>query len=430
MGRKPKRETRSLEDPKVPISDAGVLRIFGLDGLAAATDVPVTVRSALRVPAVWAAVNFISGTLASLPLHLYRRVPEGRERVTGPLALVLADAVNDETSSFRWRKSLFDAVFTHGRGFSFIERAATGRVLNLWNLDPTKMSVARQDGRTLYRYSDGGRPVTYAAAEIIDLPFMLAPDGLHSLSPVHDHADTIGLAIAATQWGGRFFQNGGVPPFAITGPFQSAGSLQRAADDMDASVRKAAKDRRLALTLPRGLEIKSIGSDPEKTQLVELKRFLIEEVARIYSLPPVFLQDLTHGTFSNTEQQDLHFVKHTLRRWAEQFEQELNLKLFGRTSNRQYAELEMDGVLRGDFATRMNGYAQAVQNAILRPNEVRALENRPDDPAGGLLMIQSGTAPVRTLAATPDPPDPPDRPDPPEPPAATDAKGADDDSAG
>lgn len=154
----------------------------------------------------------------------------------------------------------------------------------------------------------------------------------------------------------------------------------------------------MALVLPAGLDIKELGTDAQKSQMVELKQFLIEEIARIYSLPPVFLQDLTHGTFSNTEQQDLQLVKHTIKRWVEAFEQELNLKLFGRGKPRYFVEMNMDGLLRGDFKTRMDGYAQAIQSGVLKPNEARRKENLPDDPAGDMLMIQGATVPIMTVS--------------------------------
>jgi HK97 family phage portal protein len=123
-----------------------------------------------------------------------------------------------------------------------------------------------------------------------------------------------------------------------------------------------------------------------------LQRFSIEQIARIYSLPPVFLQDLTHGTFSNTEQQDLHFVKHTVKRWVEQFEQEMNLKFFGRGSD-FYVEFNVDGLLRGDLKSRMEAYAVSIQNAIRTPDEIRAIENLPAKGATDLL-IQGATVPL------------------------------------
>ena len=146
------------------------------------------------------------------------------------------------------------------------------------------------------------------------------------------------------------------------------------------------------MALPLGHELKTIGLSPENMQLIELQRFSIEQIARIYSLPPVFLQDLTHGTFSNTEQQDLHFVKHTVKRWVEQFEQEMNLKFFGRGSD-FYVEFNVDGLLRGDLKSRMEAYAVSIQNAIRTPDEIRAIENLPAMGATELL-IQGATVPL------------------------------------
>lgn len=386
-------EARSVEDPRVPISNRAILTFFGLDESNAAGEL-VTVESALGVPAIWAAVNFMAGTLAGLPLHLYRRTRQGRERASGELAILLHEAVNDETSSFDWRKRLFDQVFTVGRSVTFIERNGANRPINLWLLEPEGVTVRRVNGRRLYDYQDGTRKITYEASEVIDIPFMLKHDGLKHRSPILANANAVGLAQAVTKYGAKFFADGGVPPFAIEGPFQSPAAMQRAAEDLQDAVRKAAKDKRLALSLPQGHTIKQLGTDPEKAQMVELQRFVVEQIARIYSLPPTFLQDLTHGTFSNTEQQDLHFVKHTLRRWIEQFEQEVNLKLFGRRSNTQYVEMNVDALLRGDFKTRMDGYATAIQNAILEPGEVRELENRPRRPGDDVLLIQGATVPL------------------------------------
>lgn len=390
--RKP--EARSVD---VTQASPNFLEVFGLQNTA--SGVSVTTETALGVPAVWAAVNFTGGTIAGLPLNLYRRGANGtRERVTDdPLASILHDAVNDELSSFAWRKALFENVFTGGRGLTFIERNGAGRVMNLWPLNPAWVTVKLHDGRRSYHYREpGAGPKTYAAREIIDIPFMMKPDGVGHRGPIATNRDVIALAIAATQFGSRFFQNGGVPPFAVTGNFQTGKSMTRAADDLADAVKAAAKDQRQALVLPAGLDIKPLGADAAKSQLIELKKFLVEEIARIYSLPPTFLQDLSHGTFSNTEQQDLHFAKHHIKRWVEAFEQELNLKLFGRSDRTMFVELNMDGLLRGDFATRMAGYATGINNALLVPNEARRMENRPDLPGGDVLLIQGATVPLGT----------------------------------
>lgn len=397
-----KEERGEVPAGSVPVSASNFLEIInGMGAGASASGISVTTENALGVPAVWAAVNFLSGTLAGLPLQVYRKTREGRERVSTGIAPILHDAVNDEMSSFEWRKYIFDNVLTGGRSLTFIERNAQNKVMNLWPLDPAGVSVKLTGWTKTYTYTDSGGKKTYAASEIIDIPFMLKANRVDHRGPIQTGRDAIGLAIAATQFGSKFFQNGGVPPFAITGKFQSATAMKRAGEDMQEAVRNAAAEGRQSLVFPDGLDIKPLGVDAEKSQLVELKRFCIEEIARLYSLPPVFLQDLTHGTFSNTEQQDLQFVKHTLKRWVEQVEQELNLKLFGRANNRQFVEFNVDGLLRGDFATRMSGYATGIQNAMLTPNEVRRKENMPDMDGGDTLLVQGATVPIQNQLALP-----------------------------
>lgn len=391
------RKSESRDGVTVTQSSPEFLQVLGLDAfLETASGDPVTVESALGVPAVFSAVNFLAGTIAGIPRHVYQRGDDGtRSRVKNSLSEILHDVANDEASisAFDFFKWLMEQALTGGRGVAYIERGADNLVRNLWPLDPGKLTIKRANGQRKYHYRDGGKVVTYDAGEVLDLPFMLKADGVTHRSPIMTNRETIAMAQAMTRYGAAFFRNGGVPPFAVTGGFKSGAAMGRAADDLEESVRKAAKEKRVALVLPTGLEIKPIGGDPDKNQMIEAQRFMVEQVARIYSMPPVFLQDLTHGTFSNTEQQDLHFVKHTVKRWVEQIEQELNLKLFGRGS-RYFVEFSMDGLLRGDFKTRMDGYAQAIQNAILTPNEVAALENRPPRPGGNDLLIQGATVPL------------------------------------
>lgn len=406
MGKKHKRRnkaTAAAPESRATVTQASsdFIQVLGLRDFlgASASGITVTTEKALGVPAVWAAVNFIAGTVAGLPLHVFRKSSDGRKRVTTGIAHVLQGAVNDELSSFAWRKHMMECVLTGGRSFTFIERNKLNKVTDLWPLEPSKVTVRMKDWRRTYEYRDGGKVRTYDAAEILDVPFMLKADGLNHAGPINSCRDAIALSIAATDYGSRFFQGGGVPPFAVTGNFQSGGAMQRAADDLAAAVSSAATEERLALVLPSGLEIKQIGGDPEKAQFVELKRFMIEEIARAYSIPPTFLQDLSHGTFSNTEQQDLHFVKHTIKRWVEQLEQEMNLKFFGRDA-KQYVEFNVDGLLRGDYKTRMEGHAQSIQNGIATPNEVRELENRPRLDGGDNLMIQGATVPLVSQEGT------------------------------
>lgn len=393
----PPAETRASVSGSVTqaSADAEILRLFGLSVIGDG-EIAVTIESALGVPAVWAGVNFLAATVAGLPLKVFRRTDKGPEVYKRhPLTNILGGVANieDLQSSFDLRKWMMEQVLTGGRGLVFIERNAIGKILNLWPLDPTRVTIRRVDRRKVYEVRDGRPVVTYQASEVLDIPYMLTADGFTHRSPILTNRDVIGLAQAVTAYGKRFFLNGGVPPFAITGNFQSGAAMGRAAEDLDAAVRKSTKDARQALVLPQGLTIQPIGTDAEKAQMIEAQRFLIEQIARIFSLPPVFLQDLTNGTYSNTEQQDLHLVKHTIRRWVEQVEQEMTLKFFGRGSA-LYVEHVLDGLLRGDFKTRLEGIARAIQTSQMTPNEGRALENRPAMKGGDQLLIQGATVPL------------------------------------
>ena len=388
-------EARSLEDPTATNSTKDFLSVMGWGDFAAAAGVTVNVDTAMGVPAIWAAVNFIGGTLAGLPLHVYRKTDAGRERVTEGFGATINTAVNDEMSSFEWRKYMFEQVLTGGRSITYIERDKGGKVRNLHPVDANGVLVERKVTRQgftakTYRYNQR----VFKSRDIIDLTFMVKANQIDQRGPIATNKDAIGMAIAASQYGAKAFQSGGIPPAVLQGPFQSGAAASRASEDVAAATAKLAKEGRPIMALPLGHELKSVGFSPEQMQLIELQRFSIEQIARIYSLPPIFLQDLTRSTFTNSEQQDLHFVKHTLKRWIEQAEQEMNLKLFGRRSD-QYVEFNVDGLLRGDFKTRMEAHATTIQNGIRTPNEVRDLENMSARDEGDDLMIQGATVPIK-----------------------------------
>jgi len=400
--------SRSLENPSVPLSDpAGLAALFGDDyGSTSSADVTVTIDGALGVPAIWGAVNFLSNTLATLPLHIFT-TGDDPARVTGPLADLLRDSPCEGWASFAWRRYLWDQVFTGGRFVGFIERNGRGEVLNIWPLEPDRVTVERRGGIVRYLHRDGARTVVYGPSEVIDISFASKPDQIGHRSPIFTNRDSIGQMIAIERYAARFFRDGGVPPMVLQGPMSTPASVKHAADDLWAAFKRGFKGNRNVVTIPLGHELKALGFEPLKGQMIEARKFGVVQAGRIYSLPPVFIQDLERATFSNTEQQDLHLVKHTIAHWARQFEDELNLKLFGRTGRKMTVRLNLDGLLRGDFKTRMDGHATAIQHGISTPNEARKLENRGDLDGGNVLYIQGATVPMAGQTA-PVPPPPPD----------------------
>jgi HK97 family phage portal protein len=393
-------ETRdSIENPTVPVSSENFMAFFGVQS----ANLPnVTIDNALAVPAVLAAVAFLSRTLASLPLHAYRDTKEGPKKVGGKLETVVHDAPNDEQDSFKFRQWFWQQVFTGGRGLAWIERAPQG-IEALWPMDPTKTVIKRVGGKTVYQFADSGRPVReYPASDVIDVPFMLKPDGIKHYGPISKASKAIQLAIAMNDYGSNFFAGGGVPPLALTGPLPAgAEAMKRAQADIKRSVDAAKNANEPVFPIPPGYNLAPVGLDPAKGQMIEARRFQVEEIARAYQLPPVFLQDLTRATFTNAEQQDLHLVKHLIGQWAEAFEGELNLKLFGRSNNSRYVEHNLDGLLRGDYKTRMEGMSRAVQTGLLTPNEGRALDNRQPMDGGDKLYIQGATVPLNMAGTQP-----------------------------
>lgn len=370
----------------------GFLELVGIK-----TPASVSMEQALGVPAVWAAVNFIAGTIAGLPLQVYERRANGEkvkvaDTAANPVVNVLHYSVNDSLSSFQWRFDKFVSVLTEGRGVSYIERDERGRVINLYPM-PCAGVKRLPNGRKQYSVVTGTQKTYYDEMDVIDLTFMLHEDRLQHRSPLRQCAVAIGKAVNANEYGSKLFANGGLPAFALTGPFSGGKAAIRASADIAEATKKAAKEGGNVLAIPLGHDLKPLSSSPENMQLVQTQEFAVVEVARIYSLPPTFLQDLSRATFSNSEQQDLHLVKHTLKRWVEQFEAELNLKIFGRNS-RRFAEFNVDGLLRGDYQTRMNGNSMAIQTGQLTPNEARAMDNRPPLDGGDKLYIQGATVPL------------------------------------
>ncbi|WP_296584242.1 phage portal protein [Xanthobacter sp.] len=381
----------TIENPTIPVSAENFLAFFGV---SSANLPAVSIDSALAVPAVWAAVAFLSRTLAAIPLHPYRRTKNGPEKLEGKLAIVVHENPNPEMDSFKFRQWFWQQVFTGGRGLAWIERNGPG-LEAFWPMDPRKTTVKRAAGKTVYRFEDK----EYPAADVIDVPFMLRSCGLKHYGPIAMAGKAIQLALAMNNYGSNFFAGGGVPPLALVGPLpQGPDGMKRALADVHRSIEEAKSSEKPLFPLPPGHELKPVGFDPSKGQMVEARRFQIEEIARAYQLPPVFLQDLSRATFTNAEQQDLHLVKHLIGQWAAALEGEMNLKVFGRMNNGRYVKHNLDGLLRGDFASRMTGYATSIQNAVRTPNEVRALEDLPAHPEGNNLLLQGATVPLGTTA--------------------------------
>jgi HK97 family phage portal protein len=380
----------SLTGQSIERPNSNLLSVLGIGDVALPA---VTIESALTVPAVWAAVSFLSRTLAALPLHAYRNTDGKGARIEGGLETLIHEAPNPEWTSFKLRQHFWQQVFTGGRGLLYIERSGSN-IIGLYPIDPTKATITRSPlGQTTYTVGSK----VYQASEIVDVPFMLRADGLCHYGPISQGAAVIQLALSMNSYGANVFARGGVLPLAVVGPPGSGPEVtKRMVNDIAQLIQVAKDEGKQLFPLPTGYDIKQIGFDPEKGQMVEGQRFAVEQIARLYNMPPVFLQDLTNGTFSNTEQQDLFFVKHLVGQWAQALEEEMNLKLFGQRNGGRYVEHNLDGLLRGDFKTRADAVAALVNAAVYKPNEGRKYMGQEEDsnPAADKLYIQGATVPL------------------------------------
>ncbi|MEM6681804.1 MAG: phage portal protein [Pseudomonadota bacterium] len=355
----------------------------------------VTVDAALKVPAVSAAVKRLSETLAACHIGLYRRSGMAVTPVSGTLNTMLADAPNETQTSFKFRRYLWRQVFTHGRGMAYIERNANGTPRSLFGLDVTKVTVHRQDERLHYTY---GRR-RYEASDVIDITWADKDDMTGALSPIIENRRAIALAIAMNDYAAHYFAGGGVPPLSLEGPMPTgAEAMKRQMEDIMRAINTAKDSNQPVFPMPPGHALKPVGLDPDKGQMVAALEFQIEEIARGFGIPPVFLQDLRRGTYSNTEQQDLSYVKHTITPWAEDLEEELNLKFFGRSSRSRFYMHDLESISRGDTRTRTESNERAIFSGQKTVNEIRTKQGDPAVDGGDQPLVQSAMIPLNQVS--------------------------------
>ena len=358
----------------------------------------VNERSAMQMTAVYACVRILSESIASLPVHLYQYESEGNKAkaVKHPLYRILHDEPNPEMTSFVFRETLMTHLLLWGNAYAQIIRNGKGEVIGLYPLMPNRMTVDRDVfGRICYCYqmqdSDAhtGKTgnVTLKPSDVLHIPG-LGFDGLVGYSPIAMAKNAIGLSIATEEYGARFFANGATPggilefPGTVKNPESIRESWNKGFSGNNA--------HKVAI-LEEGMKYTPISISPEQAQFLETRKFQIDEIARIFRVPPHMVGDLEKSSFSNIEQQSLEFVKYTLEPWIIRWEQSLNRALLSETEKPDYfVKFNVDGLLRGDYQSRMNGYAIARQNGWMSANDIRSLEQLdliPDELGGNLYLI-------------------------------------------
>ena len=359
----------------------------------------VTERSAMQMTAVYSCVRILAEAIAGLPLQLYRYTDTGdkEKAIEHPLYLLLHDEPNPEMTSFIFRETPMTHLLLWGNAYAQIIRNGKNEVLSLYPLMPNRMTVDRDEhGRLYYSYqmqTDDGADmkqgiVVLSPQDVLHIPG-LGFDGLVGYSPIAMAKNAIGLAIATEEYGSKFFANGATPGAVLEHPGLIK-DPEKVRESWNTAFRGSGNANKVAV-LEEGMKYTPISIAPEQAQFLETRKFQIDEIARIFRVPPHMIGDLEKSSFNNIEQQSLEFVKYTLDPWVCRWEQAMNRSLLNEKEKSGYfIKFNVDGLLRGDYQSRMNGYAVGRQNGWLSANDIRELENMdqiPDEDGGNLYLI-------------------------------------------
>ena len=400
---------KSRDHPKVDNRTVGSSYSFYMGGSSAGKN--VNERSAMQMTAVYSCVRILAEAVAGLPLHLYRYKEDGgKERaIDNNLYHLLHDEPNKEMSSFIFRETLMTHLLLWGNAYAQIIRNGKGEVVALYPLMPNKMQVDRdENGELCYIYTRSseeaktmeGATVYLTPRDVLHIPG-LGFDGLVGYSPIAMAKNAIGLAIATEEYGAKFFANGAAP----SGVLEHPGTIKdpsRLRENWNSTFGGSANSGKVAV-LEEGMKYTPISISPEQAQFLETRKFQIDEIARIFRVPPHMVGDLEKSSFSNIEQQSLEFVKYTLDPWVIRWEQSLSRSLLNEDEKRKYFfKFNLEGLLRGDYESRMSGYATARQNGWMSANDIRELENLDKIPAedgGDLYLINGNMLPLNKAGA-------------------------------
>ena len=292
-----------------------------------------------------------------------------------------------------------------GNAYAQIIRNGKGEVVALYPLMPNRMTVDRDDnGQLYYEYqtsSDEPKDISKKTTvrlmphDVLHIPG-LGFDGLVGYSPIAMAKNAIGMSIACEEYGAKFFANGATPGGILEHP-GTVKDPQRVRDSWNSAFGGSSNSNKVAV-LEEGMKYTPISISPNEAQFLETRKFQIDEIARIFRVPPHMVGDLEKSSFSNIEQQSLEFVKYTLEPWLVRWEQSINRSLLtADEKNTYFAKFNVDGLLRGDYASRMTGYATARQNGWMSANDIRELENLdriPEEQGGDLYLVNGNMLPL------------------------------------
>ena len=359
--------------------------------------------TAMQNAAIIACVKVIAESIASLPLHVYEYTKNGKEKaVKHQLYYLLHNAPNEEMTTFIFLETSLVHLLLWGNAYAQKIRNGNNKIVGLYPLQPSKVTVERNDAGELqykYRRYTEENPNIKDKGEIIlrreDVLHIagLGFDGVIGYSPIAMARNAIGLSLACDSYGGKFFNTGGRPSGVLTIPtlIKDDETLKRIQDSWQGQY--SGDNQGKTPILEQGMKYEPISVPPEDAQFLETRKFQIAEIARIFRVPLHLLSELDRATFSNIEEQSREFVTYTLNAWIVRIEQAMNKALFTQSERgRYFVKFNLSGLLRGNYASRVEGYSKLIQNGVLSINDVREIEdlNLISDDEGGNLHLING----------------------------------------
>lgn len=393
----------SIENPAVPLTSESLLEWMGPGRTSAR--VGVNERRALAVMAVWRAVNLIAGTSAGLPLQPYREDGEARIRV-GPESQAgrLLDDPHPDMTKFELWETVYGHLLLWGNAYVLKVRNGLGQVVELWPIHPGRVRAGRADDGTKVYEANGGQH-SWTDYEVLHIPGF-GYDGICGVSPVRLAREGLGLALAAEEFGARFFGSGSL----MSGILQTEQRLtQPQADAIKAQWKAKVSgigNAHDVAVLDSGAKFQQMSIPPGDAQFLESRQFQVTEIARMFGIPPHMLMQTEKSTSWGTgiEQQAIGFVTYTLQPWLTRVEQRVTKMLQPGTV---YARYNVEGLLRGDSAAQAQFFTSMFQLGALSTNEIRAYKELPPVEGGNVryrplnmgVLGQPDPAPAPALPA-------------------------------
>ncbi|MNM21456.1 Phage portal protein [compost metagenome] len=392
---------RSLESPSTPLTGQNLHEY-----LHEARGADVNPETAMGLPAVYTCINVLSGSLAQLPLVVLRRQGERIEPGTDhPAHYLLHDEPNNWQTSYKWRETAQAHVLGWGNGYSHLIRGRRGELASIERRMPWETTLVQIGSRWVYSSrDDDGRPLAIAPEDMLHIR-ALGSDGRTGKSPIRQHAEAIGLGLAAQRYGKDFFDGGGRPTGLVTvkNGTLNDNSWERLKTVWKAAVASLRQSENKTLLLPADLDYKALTIAPEDAQFLETRKMSRSELAGVFNMPAHMINDLDKATFSNISEQAIQFVRHTMMPWVVNWEQEINRRVFTRAERLAgyYVKFNLAGLLRGTPKERAEFYHYAITDGWMDRNEVRALEDL--NPRDGLdeMLISVNAKPASQIGQEP-----------------------------